>query len=101
MACTGDFSSAPGDTGLKDCKKSTLQDNNLVWYRREFEKWLNDFKNNDKKVFDKWLNKFKKTNACDDEEFEASYNKELHQIFREYVWEPMLMDRINWENSDL
>ena len=100
MACTGDFSSVPGDMGLKDCKKSTLQDNNLTWYRREFEKWLNDFKNNYKKDFDKWLNKFKKTNAYDDdEEFEARYNKELHQIFREYVWEPMLLERINWENE--
>ena len=94
MACTGDM-------GLKDCKKSTPQDNNLTWYRREFEKWLDNFKNNYKKDFDKWLNKFKKTNAYDDEEFEARYNEELHRIFREAVWEPMLLDRINREHEQL
>ena len=71
------------------------------WYRREFEKWLYDFKNTDKKVFDNWLNKFKKTNTGDDEEFEARCNKELHQIFKEFIWEPMLMDAINWQDQML
>ena len=68
-------------------------------YRREFEKWLYDFKINQGKEFDKWLNQFKKTNAYDGEEFEARYNKELHRIFRESVWEPMLLERINSENE--
>ena len=99
MSCTGDFSSVTGDMGLKDWKKSMLQDNTLTWYRREFEKWLNDFKNNYKKDFDKWLAGFKKTNAYDYEEFEARYNKELHRIFKENVWEPMLLARISSENE--
>ena len=80
-------------------EKSTLQDNTLAWYRREFEKWLYDFKINYGKDFDKWLTAFKKVNACDYEEFEARYNKELHQIFREAVWEPMLLTRIDSENE--
>ena len=67
-------------------------------YRREFDKWLNEFKNNGK-VFDKWLARFKKTNAYDDEEFETRCNKELHQIFREYIWVPMLLERIETENE--
>ena len=68
-------------------------------YGREFEKWLYEFKNSDRKVFDKWLARFKKTNAYDDEEFEERYNKELHRIFRETVWVPMLLDRIETENE--
>ena len=68
-------------------------------YRREFEKWLYDFKINHGKDFDKWLTAFKKTNAYDDEEFESRYNKELDRIFRESVWEPMLLERINSENE--
>ena len=68
-------------------------------YEREFDKWLNEFKNNNGKDFDKWLAGFKKTHVCDDEEFEARCNKELHQIFREYEWVPMLLERIETENE--
>ena len=68
-------------------------------YGREFEKWLYEFKNEDIKVFDNWMDKFKKNNVCDDEEFEERYNKELHQIFREFIWVPMLMERIETENE--
>ena len=71
------------------------------WYKREFEKWLYAFKNEDKKVFDIWLDKFKKANACDDEEFEERCNKEFHQIFREFFWEPMIMDIINRQNEEV
>ena len=39
-------------------------------YEREFDKWLNEFKNNNGKDFDRWLAGFKKTHVCDDEEFE-------------------------------
>ena len=68
-------------------------------YGREFDKWLYEFKNDDIKVFDKWLARFKKNNVCDDKEFEERYNKELHQIFREFIWVPMLMERIETENE--
>ena len=69
-------------------------------YGKEFDKWLYEFKNADIKVFDKWLARFKKNNVCDDKEFEERYNKELHQIFRECVWVPMLMERIETESIE-
>ena len=85
-------------TNQYDQKRSS-ENEQLNNYRREFDKWLNDFKNNYRKDFDKWLAGFKKTNVYDDEEFEARYNKELHQIFKETVWEPMLLARISSENE--
>ena len=85
-------------TNEYDQKRSSEKEQ-LNNYRREFDKWLNDFKNNYRKDFDKWLAGFKKTNVYDDEEFETRYNKELHLIFRENVWEPMLLARIDKENE--
>ena len=71
------------------------------WYKREFEKWLYAFKNDDKKFFDNWVDKFKKANACDDEEFEERCDKEFHQIFREFFWVPMMLERIDRENREV
>ena len=83
---------------LKGWKKST----DTEWYRREFEKWLNDCKNTDKKIYDHWLNKFKKTNGCDDaEEFEARCIEEHHRVFREFVWIPMIRELIEQEGEIL
>ena len=80
-------------------QKRSSENEQLNNYRREFAKWLHDFKNNYGKDFDKWLAGFKKNNVYGDEEFETRYNKELHRIFREAVWEPMLLARIDTENE--
>ena len=80
-------------------QKRSSENEQLNNYRREFDKWLYDFKNNYGKAFDKWLARFKKTHVYDDEEFEARCNKELHLIFRETEWEPMLLARIDKENE--
>ena len=74
---------------------------NTTWYKREFEKWLHDFKNDDAKIFDEWMDKFKKINVCDDEEFKEKCDKELRRMFREKIWEPMIMERIDRENREV
>ena len=74
---------------------------NTTWYKREFEKWLHDFKNDDVKIFDEWMHKFKKTNVCDDEEFKEKCDKELRRMFREKIWEPMIMERIDREYREV
>ena len=74
---------------------------NTTWYKREFEKWLHDFKNDDVKIFDEWMDKFKKTNVCDDEEFKEKCDKALRRMFREKIWEPMIMERIDRENREV
>ena len=60
-------------------KKSTLQDVTLTWYRREFDKWLNDFKETDD--YAALVNDYK--------ECWSQIYKELHQRFKETVWNPI------------
>ena len=74
---------------------------NTEWYKREFEKWLHDFKNDDTKIFDEWMDKFKKINVCDDEEFKEKCDKELQWVFDEKIWKPMILERIDRESREV
>ena len=59
--------------------KSTLQDVTLTWYKREFDKWLNDFKETDAyaDIVDGY------------EECWSEIYKELHRRFKENIWNPI------------
>ena len=52
-------------------KRSTLQDVTLGWYKKEFDKWLTDFK------------------ETADYKENCMTDRELHQKFKEMVWNPI------------